>query len=69
MGFAPMPTGDFTGGPTWLWSWNLAIPASSKQKDAAKAFVTWATSKDYIKLVAKENGWVAGAAGHAPIHV
>ena len=59
VGFAPMPTGDFTGGPTWLWSWNLAIPASSKQKDAAKAFITWATSKDYIKLVAKENGWVA----------
>jgi sorbitol/mannitol transport system substrate-binding protein len=59
VGFAPMPTGSFTGGPTWLWSWNLAIPASSKQKDAAKTFITWATSKDYIGLVAKENGWVA----------
>jgi sorbitol/mannitol transport system substrate-binding protein len=59
VGFAAMPTGDFTGGPTWLWSWNLSIPASSKQKDAAKTFVTWATSKDYIQLVAKENGWVA----------
>ncbi len=59
VGFAPMPTGSYTGGPTWLWSWNLAIPASSKQQDAAKAFVTWATSKEYIALVAKENGWVA----------
>ena len=59
VGFAPMPTGEFIGGPTWLWSWNLAIPATSKQKDAAKAFVAWATSKDYIRLVAKENGWVA----------
>jgi sorbitol/mannitol transport system substrate-binding protein len=59
VGFAPMPTGDFTGGPTWLWSWNLGIPASSKQKDAAKAFIAWATSKDYIKLVAQQNGWVA----------
>ncbi len=59
LGFAAMPVGDFTGGPTWLWSWNLGIPASSKQKDAAKTFVTWATSKDYIQLVAKENGWVA----------
>ena len=57
--FAPMPTGTYKGGPTWLWSWNLAIPATSKQKDAAKAFVTWATSKEYIQLVAKENGWVA----------
>ncbi|MBC7800799.1 MAG: sugar ABC transporter substrate-binding protein [Gemmatimonadaceae bacterium] len=59
VGFAPMPTGDFTGGPTWLWSWNLGIPASSKQKDAAKTFVAWATSKDYVKLVAGANGWVA----------
>ncbi len=59
VGFAPMPTGSFTGGPTWLWSWNLAIPTTSKQADAAKTFVTWATSKDYIQLVAKENGWVS----------
>ena len=59
VGFAPMPTGSFTGGPTWLWSWNLAIPATSKQQDAAKTFITWATSKAYIQLVAKENGWVA----------
>jgi sorbitol/mannitol transport system substrate-binding protein len=59
IGFAPMPTGTYTGGPTWLWSWNLAIPASSKQQDAARSFITWATSKDYIKLVAQENGWVA----------
>ena len=59
VGFAPMPIGEFTGGPTWLWSWNLGIPATSKQKDAAKTFVSWATSKDYIKLVAGANGWVA----------
>lgn len=59
VGFAPMPTGEYTGGPTWLWSWNLAIPTTSKQKDAAKTFVAWATSKEYIQLVAKENGWVA----------
>jgi sorbitol/mannitol transport system substrate-binding protein len=57
--FAPMPTGSFIGGPTWLWSWNLAIPASTKQADAARTFITWATSKEYIQLVAKENGWVS----------
>jgi sorbitol/mannitol transport system substrate-binding protein len=59
VGFAPMPTGSFTGGPTWLWSWNLAIPTSTKQADAARTFITWATSKEYIQLVAKENGWVS----------
>ncbi len=59
VGFAPMPTGSFKGAPTWLWSWNLAIPATSKQQEAAKTFITWATSKDYIKMVAGQNGWVA----------
>ena len=57
--FAPMPTGSYTGGPTWLWSWNLAVPASSKQKDAARDFIEWATSKPYLELVAKTNGWVS----------
>jgi sorbitol/mannitol transport system substrate-binding protein len=59
VGFAAMPTGSFKGAPTWLWSWNLAIPTTSKQKDAARTFVTWATAKQYIQLVAKENGWVS----------
>jgi sorbitol/mannitol transport system substrate-binding protein len=59
VGFAAMPTGSFQGAPTWLWSWNLAIPTTSKQQDAARTFVTWATSKEYIQLVAKEKGWVS----------
>ena len=59
VGFAPMPTGEFKGGPTWLWSWNLAIPVSSKQKDAARTFIEWATSKEYIETVAKSSSWVA----------
>jgi sorbitol/mannitol transport system substrate-binding protein len=59
VGFAAMPTGSFKGAPTWLWSWNLAIPTTSKQQDAARTFITWATSKDYIQLVAKQNGWVS----------
>ena len=63
VGFAPMPTGDFKGAPTWLWSWNLSIPTSSKQKEAARTFVTWATSKEYIQLAAKENGWVSAPPG------
>ena len=58
VGFAAIPSGSFKGGPTWLWSWNLAIPASSQHVDAAKTFITWATSKEYIGLVAKTDGWV-----------
>jgi sorbitol/mannitol transport system substrate-binding protein len=57
--YAPAPVGDDPKAPTWLWSWNLAIPASSKHADAALKFVTWATSKHYIRLVAKTEGWIA----------
>ncbi len=43
----------------WLWSWNLAVPASSKKADSAQKFISWATSKDYIKLVQSKEGWAA----------
>lgn len=41
----------------WLWAWALAIPAGTQKEDAAKQFVEWATSKDYIELVAANEGW------------
>jgi len=63
VGFTAAPSGDFANAPTWLWIWSLAIPASSKQKDDATKFVTWATSKAYVELVAKSNGWVSAPAG------
>ncbi|WP_339107050.1 sugar ABC transporter substrate-binding protein [Thioclava sp. GXIMD4216] len=47
----------------WLWSWNLAIPESSAHKDAAKAFVEWATSKEYTQIVADKQGWRAAPPG------
>ncbi|WP_370538451.1 sugar ABC transporter substrate-binding protein [Ideonella sp.] len=57
MAFAQAPTAVTPKGANWLWSWNLAIPAGSKKVDAAQKFITWATSKEYIQLVAKTNGW------------
>ncbi|CEA07354.1 Lactose-binding protein precursor [Arthrobacter saudimassiliensis] len=41
----------------WLYSWSLAIPATSDQKDAAWDFVSWMTDKDYMRLVGEEIGW------------
>jgi sorbitol/mannitol transport system substrate-binding protein len=41
----------------WLWSWNLAIPTSSKNAEAAKTFIAWATNKEYTELVAEKEGW------------
>ncbi len=41
----------------WLWAWALAIPAGTAQEDAAKQFIEWSTSKEYIALVAENEGW------------
>ena len=58
--FAQAPTAVTPKGANWLWAWALAIPAGSKNDDAAQKFINWATSKDYIKLVGQ--GRRAGAA-------
>ncbi|WP_374114564.1 ABC transporter substrate-binding protein [Ancylobacter mangrovi] len=57
VGFAPAPVrkgGENHG--NWLWSWNLAIPATTSKADAAKTFVAWATSPAYTELVAQKDG-------------
>ena len=56
MGYAHMPVNK-TAESGWLWSWNLAVPASTKNQDAAIKFVKWATSKEYHKLVGEQIGW------------
>ncbi len=56
MGYAHMPV-DKTDQSGWLWSWNLAIPKTTKHQKEALDFVKWATSKDYIKLVGQQIGW------------
>ncbi|HEY2023800.1 sugar ABC transporter substrate-binding protein [Paraburkholderia sp.] len=59
IGFAAAPVAVTPKGSHWLWSWSLAIPKTSKSQDAAKKFVTWATSKEYILLAAKDEGWAS----------
>ncbi|MEK8044784.1 ABC transporter substrate-binding protein [Ideonella margarita] len=55
--FTQAPVAVSPKGANWLWSWNLAIPAGSQKVDAAQKFITWATSKEYVQLVARTNGW------------
>ena len=55
--FAQAPSQVTTKGANWLWAWALAVPTSTKNSAAAQKFVNWATSKDYIKLVAQQEGW------------
>ncbi|WP_257449641.1 ABC transporter substrate-binding protein [Archangium lipolyticum] len=56
VGFAKAPHAVTTKGSSWLWTWALAIPASSKQKEAARDFIGWATSREYAQLIAQRHG-------------
>jgi sorbitol/mannitol transport system substrate-binding protein len=56
VGFTYAPQEVTDKGSAWLYSWALAIPTSSKAKEAAKTFSTWATSREYGALVAEQDG-------------
>ena len=57
VGFALAPDTGLGKRGNWLWAWSLAIPAGSQKADAAQKFIAWATSKDYLNLVAEKEGW------------
>ncbi|MBW9060733.1 ABC transporter substrate-binding protein [Agrobacterium pusense] len=57
--FTRAPVEVTPNGSSWSWSWNLAIPNSTKKLETAKSFVKWATSKSYVKTVGESEGWVA----------
>ena len=58
VGFALAPNSEgVEKRANWLWAWALAIPGGTQKEAAAKEFVEWATSTDYIELVAANEGW------------
>ncbi|PRZ47552.1 ABC transporter substrate-binding protein [Tritonibacter scottomollicae] len=58
VGFALAPNHDgVEKRANWLWAWALGIPAGTNNEAAAKQFIEWATSKEYIELVAANEGW------------
>ena len=57
VGFALAPDKGLGKRSNWLWAWSLAIPAGSAKVEAAKKFIAWATSKEYLELVASKEGW------------
>ena len=59
VGFAMAPDDGLGKRANWLWAWALAVPESSDVTEAAKRFVAWATSKDYIELVAETANWAS----------
>jgi sorbitol/mannitol transport system substrate-binding protein len=55
-GYVAAPVMD-TQRSGWLWAWSLAIPTTAKDPGAAWQFVSWATSKQYIRMVGEKLGW------------
>jgi sorbitol/mannitol transport system substrate-binding protein len=55
--FAPAPIEVTPRGAHWFWAWALSIPSTSRQIPTAKAFIYWATSRNYVELVGKTDGW------------
>jgi sorbitol/mannitol transport system substrate-binding protein len=60
VGYVPAPV-EKTQHAGWLYTWSLAIPKTSQNKDEAWDFMSWMTSKDYMHLVGSRLGW-----GHVP---
>ena len=55
-GYAWAPSQD--GRPSgWLYTWSLAIPSTCPDKQAAWNFISWMTSKSYIRTVGEKLGW------------
>lgn len=65
VGFAPAPVAVTSKGSHWLWAWAFAVPANidKGRADKAQAFVAWATSREYVRLVAATHGWGLVPAG------
>ena len=58
--FAPVERTKSSG---WLWEWAWAMPRTTKKADAAWQFMSWASGKDYERLVGQQLGWPRVPAG------
>ena len=69
VGFAPMPTGSFTGRPDLAVELEPGHPGLHQAGDAAKTFVTWATVQGLHQARRQGERLGVGAAGHAAVHL
>lgn len=63
MGYAMSPAGPDKDNTQAVGGWGIALTSSSHNKDDAFKFMTWATSKHYVELVAEEKGWLGVPTG------
>ena len=58
--YAPVKETEYSG---WLYTWAWGIEKASKNPDDAWKFVSWASSKEYQKLVGEKLGWAKAPDG------
>jgi len=47
----------------WLYAWSWGIEQASQKQDKAWRFISWASGKDYERLVGEQLGWARVPAG------
>ncbi|EST38222.1 hypothetical protein N566_08650 [Streptomycetaceae bacterium MP113-05] len=62
IGYAPAPVNE-TDGSGWLYTWAFGMQKASTHSEDAWEFMSWATGKEYEKLVGDEAGWPSVPAG------
>jgi sorbitol/mannitol transport system substrate-binding protein len=62
LAYAPAPVVK-TDSSGWLYAWSWSIQQASTKKDNAWKFISWASGKDYEKLVGTKLGWSRVPAG------
>ncbi|UNT00248.1 sugar ABC transporter substrate-binding protein [Streptomyces tubbatahanensis] len=62
IGYVPAPTLK-TESSGWLYSWAWGIQKASRNPDKAWKFISWASGKEYERLVGEEFGWANVPAG------
>lgn len=62
IGYVPAPV-DRTESSGWLYTWAFGMQKASKNADNAWKFISWASGKEYEKLVGKQVGWSDVPAG------
>ncbi|OEU86366.1 sugar ABC transporter substrate-binding protein [Streptomyces abyssalis] len=62
IGYVPAPVEE-TKSSGWLYTWAWGLQKSSEQPRSAWEFISWASSKEYEKLVGREIGWENVPAG------
>ncbi|WP_432139341.1 ABC transporter substrate-binding protein [Streptomyces sp. bgisy154] len=62
IGYVPAPV-EKTDSSGWLYTWAWGVQKASKNADNAWKFISWASGKDYEKLVGEQIGWANVPAG------